>query len=193
MYANTLYDGSIITVQGMNFKVSIIRDDDMDFPWEEHDGHGAVSEWTRRAKRPGEMTLCAASGMRRYYDFQGAVQLARKDGWNCAPYHWAWATKGEQAHQSALADFDYLRRYCTGDWEYVSVGVTLLDDSDELMDYPETEYLGGVEYDPRDTSYVREIAEELAERIIDRQARLFAVIEPHEEIGSEPDVTQVAA
>lgn len=188
---NKIYDGSIIEVQGMHFKVSIPRDDDMGFPWEEQDGHGEVSEWTRRSKAPGEMTLCEDRGMRRYYDFQGAVKKAREEGWNTAPYHWP--TKGEQAHQSALADFEYLRRFCTGDWEYVNVGVTLLDDSDDLMDYPETKYLGGVEYDPSNSSYVREIAEELAQQIIAQQERLFAVIEPHEEIGGEPDFSQVAA
>jgi hypothetical protein len=187
---NTLYDGSIITVQGMNFKVSLVRDDDMGFPWENEDGHGEVSQWTRRSKAPGEMTLCEAQGMRRYYDFQSAVKLARQDRWNTAPYNWR--TKGEQAHQSAMADFDYLRRFCTGDWEYVNVGVSLLDDNDDLMDYPEAEFIGGVEYDPRDSIYVRQVAEDLANQIIETQRRMF-IIEPQDEIGDNQDMNQIAA
>lgn len=180
---STLYDGSIIEVQGMNFKVSITHDDFVGPPWKEYDGHGPVSDWERREKGPHERVLCENSGCKLFYDFQSAVKQARREGWNTAPY--VWKTKGEQAHHAALADFEYLRRWCSGQWEYVSLGVSLLDDDDQ--DMGETEYLGGVEYDPNDTAYVAEMAEELAQQIISRISCLFETIEPHEEIDSEQE------
>jgi hypothetical protein len=182
-----IYDGSIISVQGMNFKITLEHDDCCGPPWEECDGHGPVSGTERRHKAAGEMILCEDRGCKRFYDFQAAVQQAKREGWNTAPY--VWRTKGEQAHHAALADFEYLRRWCNGDWEYVILGVHLLDDDDE--DMGESEYLGGVEYDPCDTSYVAQMAEELAEQIINRIERPFTGpngtdwIEPHEEIDGQ--------
>lgn len=178
-----LYDGSIIEVDGMSFKVSIENDLFCDPPWESCDGHGPVSDWEQRNKAPGEMILCTDRGHKRFYDFAAAVKQARREGWNTAPYNWK--TKGEQAHMSALADFDYLRRWCNDDWQYVVLGVSLLDEDDLEMD--EKEYLGGVEYDWTDTAYVQYEAENLAREIISRISGMFSVIEPHEEIGSEQE------
>ena len=44
-------DWETITVQGRDFAVMVEPDDGMRAPWEEHDGHGIVSEWTSRDKR----------------------------------------------------------------------------------------------------------------------------------------------
>lgn len=99
-----LYDGSIITVDGMNFRVSITHDDDMGPPWEECEGHGPVSNWERRSKAPGEMILCEDRGCKRFYDFQETVKIARRDGWGTAG---EFRMKGEQANAAALADFEY--------------------------------------------------------------------------------------
>jgi hypothetical protein len=181
-----IYDGSIITVQGMSFKVTLTNDYDMGPPWDVCDGHGPVSDWERRHKAAGEMILCEDRGCKRFYDFQEAVKIARRDQWG-APGEFR--TPGEQAHHAALADFDYLRRWCDGQWEYVVLGVHLPDDDDEDMD--EWDSIGGVEYDPSDTSYVAQLAEELAEQIISRIERPFTGpngtdgIEPHEEIGEQ--------
>lgn len=180
-----LYDGSIIEVQGMNFKVTLTHDSDSGPPWEECEAHGPVSGWEWHAnKGPGQMVLVSDGAAKRFYDFQKAVKIAKRDGWNTAPY--VWKTKGEQAHAAALADFEYLRRWCSGQWEYVVLGVHLLDDDDEDMN--ESEYLGGVEYDSSDTSYVLQEAESLAEQIIHRVGNLFAdTIEPDEEIDGQED------
>lgn len=109
----------------MRFRIEWVHDSDHDAPWVEDDGHGAVSDWTTRAKRPGEMILCTDRRMRRLYDFAGAVKTARADGWNTAPYEWP--SKGSQAHAAALADFEYLRRWCNDDWWHCGIVVTLLD------------------------------------------------------------------
>ena len=178
-----LYNGSIIEVQGMNFKITLEHDSDAGPPWEECDGHGPVSDWERRDKSPGEMILAEDCGCKRFYDFQEAVKQAKREGWRTAG---EFRTKGEQATAAALADFEYLRRWCEDQWEYVILDVSLLDEDDEEMGEPE--YLGGVEYDPRDTSYAMEIAEDLARQVIARISCMFEeVIEPHEEIGSEQE------
>lgn len=55
----------------LTFKVEINHDGGMLPPWEEHDGHGVVSDWTSRDKHPGEWVLDTdRSGNKLYYNFQ---------------------------------------------------------------------------------------------------------------------------
>jgi len=109
----------------MSFRVEWVYDHDCDPPWDREDGHGPVSDWEHRSKRPGEMILNSDRGSHLFYNFAEAVKLARKDGWNTAPYNWP--SRGAQAHAAALADFDYLRRFCTDQWHYCGIVVTLLN------------------------------------------------------------------
>ena len=109
----------------MSFRIEWVYDHDSDAPWDREDGHGPVSDWEHRSKRPGEMILNSNRGSHRFYDFAEAVKLARKDGWNTAPFDWP--TNGARAHAAALADFDYLRRFCNDQWHYCGIVVTLLD------------------------------------------------------------------
>lgn len=60
---------------------TIEHDSDTGAPWLEHDGHGPVSDWTTRAKRPGELLLHSDGPHKRYYDFAQACRIARRDGW----------------------------------------------------------------------------------------------------------------
>ena len=84
--------------QGFSFTVRIEHDSDYGTPWENEDGHGPVSDWRRKSynghrhKAPGELFLCDdnPSGLRgnsqaRFYDFQAACQIARRDGWGFMP------------------------------------------------------------------------------------------------------------
>ena len=109
----------------MSFRIEWVYDHDSDPPWDRECGHGPVSDWEHRSKRPGEMILNSNRGSHRFYDFAEAVKLARKDGWNTAPFNWP--TDGARAHAAALADFDYLRRFCADQWHYCGIIVTLLD------------------------------------------------------------------
>lgn len=70
----------------LTVKARIEYDEDMGPPWKEHDGHGPVSEWTSRSKRPGERVLCEDRGSKRYYDWQAAIQQAKDDGWGFLPH-----------------------------------------------------------------------------------------------------------
>ena len=85
-------------------------------------GHGPVSEWTTRAKQLGERVLVEdRRGAKRYYDFAEAVRIAKRDGWDAPPL--GEGTKGQRAARAAEADFNRLRGWCNGDWEYVGIVV----------------------------------------------------------------------
>lgn len=99
------------------------HDEDSGEPWKECDGHGPVSEWTRRDKRPGERVLCSDRGSHRFYDYAEAIRIAKRDGWDAKPYKTG--TKGEQAARAVDADFEYLRRWCANDWWWCGYIVTI--------------------------------------------------------------------
>lgn len=109
---------------GASYKVEIVPDYDSDAPWDACDGHGPVSEWTTRAKAAGELVLCDDGHARRYYDYQEACKIARRDGWDAKPYNTGQETKAQQAAKAAMADFEYLRKWCEGYWHYVGVIVS---------------------------------------------------------------------
>lgn len=66
--------------------VTLEHDHDHGAPWDEEDGHGPVSDWTSRSKRPGELVLNEDHGSTRYYDYQEACRIARRDEWG-PPMH----------------------------------------------------------------------------------------------------------
>lgn len=72
-------------IDGRRFRATAPRDDHMGAPWEEHDGHGPVSEWTSRDKAPGELVLAEGRHSKRFYDFAEACRIARRDGWGFLP------------------------------------------------------------------------------------------------------------
>lgn len=86
-----VYDGNVEerTIEGRVYRVriNVPYDEDMGAPWEEHDGHGPVSDWTTRDKRPGEWVLASERGSKRYYDAQEANRIAEQDGWGLTEAH----------------------------------------------------------------------------------------------------------
>ncbi|MBV5272089.1 MAG: hypothetical protein JZU52_00095 [Lamprocystis purpurea] len=70
-----------IVVNAMHFTLVIALDDRNDPPWEQADGHGPVSDWTRREKRPGERVLHRDRTLRRYYDVATAQRIALRERW----------------------------------------------------------------------------------------------------------------
>lgn len=164
------------TALGMTFRATLHRDDDQTPPWERSDGHGPVSEWTSRAKRPGERVLVGArSGRCLYYGFQEAVRTARRDGWGSAL---AEGTPGQRARDAAEADFDLLRRFCADLWGYVGVCVTVSIGGVELTgEYAYS--LWGVESAGRDYmgEVVRDLAGEAFEAAVARAPEIIETLE----------------
>ena len=101
--------------------IAIVRDDCSDAPWEREDGHGEVTDWTSRAKAPGELVLNEDYGSYRYYDFTGACELALRDGWGSEPFDIPGETRKQRAARAARADYERLRRWCNDDWYYIGV------------------------------------------------------------------------
>ena len=113
---------------GVTITVKWWLDHDFGPPWKNDDGHGPVSDWVRnRKKRPGERVLSSDHGSKLYYDFKEAVKIAKRDGWgdgrDAKPYKTG--TKGQQAVRAVEHDFDYLRRWCSGQWQYVGYSVEI--------------------------------------------------------------------
>lgn len=146
--------------EGRTFHVEVLDDDFCSPPWEEYDGHGPVSEWTRRDKKAGEWVLCEDKGSKRYYDFSEAMKMTKRDEWDSPPY--GVGTKGERALRAVTADFEYLRRWCTDQWKYVTLHVVLFNGDDILYE----DYLGRVEYDYTSDGYWLEAARELAAKVM---------------------------
>lgn len=159
-----------IELNGRRYGVKFEYDYDADAPWDGCDGHGAVRQSNRAHaegrsdKRPGERPLNHAgrNEYQFYYNWQGACELARTDGWNAEPYD-----APGRILRAVQADFDYLRGYVNQDWQYVGVIVTLLDENGE--ETGESDALWSVEtYE----DYHHTVAAELAAEIDARQIRL---------------------
>jgi hypothetical protein len=177
-----------IELRGLTFRVDIRPDDSIGAPWAEHDGHGPVrsERYTpgsthRNVKRPGERVLYTDRGYSWLYDWQGAMELAKKDGWGIGPDQLAALTSklgraptpGEIRVAAVQRDFDYCRGYLAGDWQWCGVIVTLLDvDIKPVQENSVTqcfESLWGME--SSDYRHIDETARELASEIAKRVGR----------------------
>lgn len=148
--------------QDLTFRVQFEHDDIHGAPWEECDGHGVVSDWEHRDKRPGELILNTDRGAKRFYDFAETCKKALAEGWDAHPYNTdGKETKRQQAAKAARADYEYLRAWCNDEWHYVIIIVTLLDDEGNETEVSDS--LGGVEtLNDHHHEQARLIADELA-------------------------------
>lgn len=160
---------------GQNFQLEIGRDDYMQEPWKENDGHGVVSEWTSRDKAPGERVLASDRGRHIFYDVQATQAIALKDGWGLSPDDVAelkeklgrTPTKREVVAAAVEWDYNRLRAWCNDEWYWASVIVRLGD---------KVASIGGC--DGSDCNeYLMQLAHELADEILcevaEEQARLM--------------------
>ena len=163
---STLWDGDTIERGGRTFRVNIEQDERSDAPWDLADGHGPVRRSQHRHaegssdKRPSErpMNQPGHNEYQFYYDWQAAVKLARKDGWNTAPYD-----APNRIQRAVQADFDFLRGWVNNDWSYVGVIVTdITEDEGAPTDYGNA--LWGIESCAGE--YLLEVAHELADDAI---------------------------
>lgn len=140
-----IYHGDIVEKSGFKFRVTWERDDDGGKPWENSDGHGPVRESNyshrsqRAGKAPGERPLNdpGRDQTQYFYDWAGACKLARRDGWNAAPYD-----APGRVLRAVQSDFDFLSGWLNDQWEYLVVQVDRINAAGDVV---ETEYLGGVE------------------------------------------------
>ncbi len=165
-------------VDGLYVEARVFRDDYMGPPWKEHDGHGPITDWVRRGKLPGEVVLCKDRSLVRYYNWQEAIELAKKDGWDAPPY--GEGTKGQRAERAVKADFEAMKAWCDDEWFwcYVTLSVSkndvVLDEHAASLCGIECNYPGG------DNSYLLEVANELLDEAV---AAGKAVLERLIEVG----------
>lgn len=131
-----------IIKDGRTFRFDVQQEDDLDHPhpWNAEEGHGPVSEWSSRKKKPGEWVLEVDGSQRRFYDAQEATKIAKRDGWGLPEEELAdWIrsrdgnrpTKAMIAKRAVEKDFKHLKAFCDNEWTYVGVIVTLLDGEDD--------------------------------------------------------------
>jgi hypothetical protein len=168
------FDGDTFERNGVLLRVNFQDDDTQSAPWEWNDGHGPVSDWTRRDKRSGELVLTTDRGFKRFYDLAEANRTAKRDGWGLNDDERAALarklgrdpTRGEIRAESVRRDYEHLRRWCAGQWNYIGVIVTPLcmaddePDDDTPNDYAFS--LWGVESDSG-AEYLAEIIDDLAD------------------------------
>jgi hypothetical protein len=155
----------------LRFRINIEDDTDHGAPWEENDGHGVVSDWARRDKRPSELILNTDRGSKRFYDVAESTKIAKRDGWGladearvalekklgCAP------TQGQIIAQAVQHDFEFLYGWCNDQWNYVGVIVTIIDGEDAPpRDYEHAVW--GIQ--SNDNTYIAETANELVDDIL---------------------------
>ena len=179
--AHALGDSIELQAGPFTIKATIHRDDSCGTPWEECDGHGPVSDWTRRDKAPGERVLCEDGGSKRYYDVQEAMQIAKRDGWDAPPYT---GTKGERAARAVDRDFQFLRGWCNDEWHYCGIKLSIERDEEEIDDHAAS--LWRIEMNaPLGNSYLLDVANELLAEIDIEQMVADAEQEEREEEFSE--------
>jgi len=159
------YDDQTIEQNGRVYRVNLEHDSDMGAPWDEHDGHGPVSDWATRDKHPGELVLHSDRSSKRFYDFAGAMKIARADGWGVSAENIAAMTaklgrapaRGEICHAAVMSDFEYLQSWCNDEWNWCGVIVTDITD-DESADVDYSHAVWGVQSDDDETitMYVQE-------------------------------------
>lgn len=146
---------------GFDFQVEISFDDTCEPPWMHNDGHGEVREMHDQ-KRPGERPFKHGWHNKRsslMYDWQGAIKLAHKDGWNITNERAEKLGIKKLKHRRAQAvedDFEYLRRWANDVWHWVIIQVTCVQT--DVM-----ECIGGVESDADD--HIAELVNELIDQV----------------------------
>lgn len=154
-------------------------DEDMGPPWKEHDGHGPVTDWVYRDKKPGEWTLIQDGKSYRFYDAESALIIAKRDGWGLGidDLNRLWAklgrcpTRKELCADAVRLDFERLRGWCNDQWHWIGVITELRDAEGDLVDDTS---LWGVE---SDGDYHKDVAaEQIAELI---KSHEFDIAEDH--------------
>ena len=151
-----------IEQNGTTYRVEFIADYDMGAPWEERDGHGVVSDWERRDKKPGEVVIASDHGWKRFYDVAAATHIAKRDGWGVSNADTSNLTPAQITAMAVQHDMECMRDWCNDVWHWCGVSVfPLTEGGDELRS--KTESLWGIESDA--DSYFDEVIAELIAQI----------------------------
>lgn len=146
-------------VDGFTITAQIVLDNHAEPPWEQEDGHGPVSDWTTRTKKPGERILTGDGQYCRYYDMQEATRLALRDGWGAPP--WGPYKPGIAATMAVEDDYQALRGWCNDEWYYCGVVLIVSRGEVELDDHAASLWGVYANHPAGDCGYLTEVANEL--------------------------------
>lgn len=176
------YHGETISAMVKGFKITarLEHDSDHGAPWED-EGHGPVTDWTHRTKRPGERVLVTDRDARRYYNIAEAIKIAKRDKWDAPPY--GEGTAGQRAVRAVEQDFEYLKAWCNDEWYYVAVVLSVSRNGITLDEHAAS--LCGIESDSG--KYLTDTANELVdEALAVGRAKLKALCADVEDQDDEP-------
>lgn len=164
-------DDISVKVGKLTVTATIVHDEDMGEPWKEHDGHGPVSDWENRDKRPGERVLHEDHGSKRFYDYAEAIKIAKRDGWDAPPY--GEGTAGQRAARAVEADFQRMRAWCNGEWYWVGVRLSVSKNGVTLDEHAAS--LWGIEGDSNEfgNDYLTEVANELLPEALEAAEKIL--------------------
>lgn len=165
------------------FGVRFERDEDMQAPWEEHDGHGIVIDWTTETPDDGQdwrvLTRERIGRSTHYYDFNESVQIAIRDQWGTEDGKRPGETDLEYATRAVEADYEYLRAWCNDEWEYVFVAVELIEPA-HLRSESYRDSCGGVEtYKNYHETHANEVIDGLVQSIMVDRAKVLEMAGPN--------------
>lgn len=152
---NNAIDTITQEINGYTVRIETFYDEGMGPPWKEHDGHGPVSDWTTRDKRPGEVELSSDRSSRRFYDWQEATRIAKRDGWgiddeakmDLAKKFGRNPTRGEITAEAVRRDFERLRAWCNNEWHWQGYTTTITapdgteHDGDSCWGFDDEDYM----------------------------------------------------
>jgi len=159
-----IQDGDTFEHKGVTFTFQTERDDGHGEPWKESDGHGVVSGWDFRDAIRGEWVLARDRGYKRFYNWFETMAIAKRDGWGLHDDEIAklavklkrTPTKRDIRKEAVRRDFNFLRGWCSDEWNYVGVTVSARGVEDQS--------LWGIESNAGD--YLMEVARDLADEAL---------------------------
>ena len=158
------YETRDIEQNGKTYRVEFIFDSDTCAPWRENDGHGIVSDWESRDKKPSEVVIASNRGSKRFYDVSETTRIAKRDGWGISDVDTSTLTPAQITARAVQRDLERMRDWCNDAWHWCGVAVfPLTADGDELRS--KTESLWGIESDA--DGYFDEVISQLIAQIAD--------------------------
>ena len=159
-----VYERETINHRGRLIRVERCYDTISGPPWQERDGHGIVSGWVTRDKRPGELILSNDGKAHRYYDWEGTMARARKEGWGCGIDDFMrltcklrrCPTRKQVIEDAVRRDFNYLHGWCNDEWHWMGI---LVEDEETGVTCSMYSICS------TDEAYIKEVTDDLCEEI----------------------------
>lgn len=191
--------------KGYTIRVNVFHDEDMGPPWEEHDGHGIVSDWINREyleslqeSSADFWELCSDRQSVRYYDAGETFKIAKRDGWGLGDNGKAELkarlgakrlSRKQITLESVRRDFENLQAWCNDEWHWEGYQTEILKPDGTKLDVDHDSCWG---YDSSDGSnYMVGEAQGNAESAIDRHIEATAKEQSESHLCACADIATV--